>query len=191
MKLEILRKRNALEIHQTNEDDSITVWVCESDQAAMFKLASIIFSQEEKPERSKRSILVGTFTKKSEPKPLDLDDSARKIAEEFLKNGYGLKVGANTKFMPLDEGQLFTCAPDTKVQLPTHYEGHKKLTPSSINEILHLLEQQQTLEFSEKSGCFGLVDSPVNFHELANYTSTYQGSKVNVYHTTITSSAQE
>jgi hypothetical protein len=88
MKLEILKKRAAVEIHLTNDDDSVTVWVCESEQAAMFKLATLIFSQDETPEQAKRSILVGTFSKKkAEPKRPELEDIAKMIAEKFAKEG--------------------------------------------------------------------------------------------------------
>lgn len=92
MKLEILRSDQGVEIHLHNEDGSITVWLCDSDQAAVFKLSSLIFSTAEDPKMAKRSILVGDFEPEAAKREKPLVERAEEVAKRL-----GVKVDRKAK----------------------------------------------------------------------------------------------
>ncbi len=215
MKLEILKKRNAVEIHQTNDDGSVTVWVCDSEQAAMFKLASIIFSREEKPEEAKRSILVGTFSKKkAEPKRPDLDEIAKLIAEKFAKEGMQPQQDLPVLNPPQEPpapailpyiqpmnpygGAVGISIPSTTIvdgtdQQPTidvnvvgpNGSGSAKSSAGEV-DINQILDLLDSKDSGKINGCFGIVDTPLDEEELTEFTGTYQASNVHGFHTSIT-----
>ena len=88
MKIEVVNRRNAVEVRQLNDDGTMTVYLCENPQAALFKIASLVYSIEEPKEEAKRSILVGTFgEKKKQPERPNLEEIAKKVAEEMEKQG--------------------------------------------------------------------------------------------------------
>lgn len=87
MKLEVKRRDNGMvEFHLMAEDGKITVYLCQDYQAAIFKLAQLLFQAGDDPEERRRSILVGTF-EKERPKP-DLTEEQKKFLEEFKKLGF-------------------------------------------------------------------------------------------------------
>jgi hypothetical protein len=87
MKLDVKRRDNGMvEIRLEEEGGKLTVYLCEDGQAAIFKLAQLIFSMGDDPRENRRSILVGTF-EKERPKP-DLNEKAKDILEELKKAGF-------------------------------------------------------------------------------------------------------
>lgn len=85
MKLDVDRKDGTVEIRRHNDDGSITLWLCDSDQAALYKLASLVMDQPENPKMKRRSILVGTFT--PEEKKPTLEELAERRKAELEKEG--------------------------------------------------------------------------------------------------------
>ena len=93
MKLDVKRRDNGMvELHLTAEDGKITVYLCQDSQAALFKLAQLLFAMGDDPKENRRSILVGTF-EKERPKP-ELTEEQNKLLEEFKKLGF-IKVDPN------------------------------------------------------------------------------------------------
>jgi hypothetical protein len=92
MKVEILKSDEGVQIHLENEDGSKTVWLCDTEQAAIFKLANLLFSAQEDPKQAKRSILIGDFDA-PEPKEKPLAERAEKIREDLKKSGLAQKGG--------------------------------------------------------------------------------------------------
>lgn len=86
MKLDVKRRDDGMvEIHIREEDGKIVVYLCEDSQAAIFKLAHLLFSVGDDPKENRRSILVGTFEKKK-PRPR-LTDEQKKLVEGLKKAG--------------------------------------------------------------------------------------------------------
>lgn len=94
MKLEILKSDEGVQIHLENEDGSKTVWLCDTEQAAIFKLASILFSAPEDPKHAGRCIMVGEFTKEPEEKR-SLSERAAEVAKTVEKSGLQKKGDAS------------------------------------------------------------------------------------------------
>lgn len=84
MKLEIKKgEHGEVELRRTNDDGSIDIWLCDSEQVAFYKLMALVFERPEPPANARRNILVGTFKKKSaesQDKP-----SLEKRVEELLE----------------------------------------------------------------------------------------------------------
>lgn len=88
MKFEIKRSEQGVEIHLFNEDGSLTVWLCDSEQAAVFKLTSLIFSRAENQDQAKRSILVGDFDLADAPKrEKPLSERAAEVGKRLIGLG--------------------------------------------------------------------------------------------------------
>lgn len=88
MKLDITRHGEAVELRLTQEDGKVVVWLCDSEQAALYKLANLLFSVPVEEKQAKRSILVGEFVEKDKrPARPDMSEIAKKIQEELKKNG--------------------------------------------------------------------------------------------------------
>jgi hypothetical protein len=117
MRFEIKRDGDAVEIHLTNEDGSVTVWLCDNQETALYKLAAILFVRPEGEKRAKRSILVGTFREEKAPerKP-SLSERARVIRETFEKAG-------------MKDAQEAAPAPDME-QLLELLKGQKSASPN-------------------------------------------------------------
>lgn len=82
----IKRQDGTVELRIQEDGGGATIWLCENEQEALFRLASLLFSPE-KPPKEGRSILVGTFRKKEEERPVDMEELAKKLAEELKKEG--------------------------------------------------------------------------------------------------------
>lgn len=98
MRFEIKRTDEGVEIRLFEDDGSVTVWICETEQAALYRLASLVFgiAPPEKAPEAKRSILVGQFEKadpkKSETRKRDLEESAKRVRERLGKEGLSPKA---------------------------------------------------------------------------------------------------
>ena len=87
MKLDVKRRDDGMvELHLIAEDGKVTVYLCQDSQAAIFKLAQLLFSMGDDPKENRRSILVGTF-EKEKPRP-ELTEAQKKILEEMKKAGF-------------------------------------------------------------------------------------------------------
>jgi len=83
MKIEIIKGANGVELRRVNDDGSITIWLCETPEAALFQAAAMLYGKEPDP---KRSILVGTFEKEDEKKA-DLAKMREELLEALKKQG--------------------------------------------------------------------------------------------------------
>lgn len=89
MKLEITRHGEAVELRLVKDDGKITVWLCDCEQTALYKLANLLFSTPESDKQLKRSILVGEFSKKdAEPERPDMSKIAEEIKKAIQKEGF-------------------------------------------------------------------------------------------------------
>jgi hypothetical protein len=100
MKLDIKKDGDAVEIHLANDDGSITVWLCDSQEVALYKLASILFSRPEGDKRAKRSILVGTFEEKAVEKKVSLSERSKVVKERLVKGGLAEKSDGELAISP-------------------------------------------------------------------------------------------
>lgn len=105
MKFEILKDGEAVEIRIAEDDGSFTIWVCDNEQTAVYKLAALMFSRPEDEKRLKRSILVGNFTEKKPEKKLTIEEIAKKSEERLKKIGLFKKEGVDQPTM--DQEQLY------------------------------------------------------------------------------------
>ena len=185
MKLEILRSGDEVEIHRQNDDGTKTVWICENEQAALFKLASLITTREEDPKQAKRSILVGTFGKKGDSakrKPA-LDDLSRKLTEELEKQGlekignleklppedppsspYATKPGVNP-FTPIGVGTVpygpYTLPNTGGIAIPTIWDGTTGIPVQPWTDVSYDVTNQT---FTSGAGSqMTVFDVPLNF----------------------------
>jgi hypothetical protein len=185
MKLEIVNRRNVAEVRQLNDDGTITIYLCENVQAALFKIASLVYSIEEPKEEAKRSILVGTFGEKKQPERPNLEEIAKKVAEEMAKQGkFAIQMppdtlnspglGAPVPYInpigPYYGGGKVTIVPNT-IDL-----GEVTITPeidvnvgdSDMVDCTGTAQLGETVNLSAiladiqgSQGCFGLQDEPV------------------------------
>lgn len=93
MKLEVVRDGEAVELRLTEQDGSITVWVCDNEQTALYKLAALLFSKPEDEKKLRRSILVGTFEEKKPEKKRPLEEVAKDAEKRLGEKGLVKKGG--------------------------------------------------------------------------------------------------
>lgn len=104
MKLEILRHAEAVELRLTEDDGSTKVWLCDNEQTALFKLASLLFATPESPKVAQRSILVGDFEKTDPEAAKKADEFAellKKVKEQLTKDGFQPKVSPTAVPAPI------------------------------------------------------------------------------------------
>jgi hypothetical protein len=123
VKVEVLHTGEGVEIHLENEDGSKTVWLCDNEQAAIFKLANLLFSAQEDPKQIKRSLLIGDFDRaeeaKSEDRKKPLADRAADVAARLEKEGL-VKKGSVKKGIEGNE-ELYKLLEQMKKQGPAPY----------------------------------------------------------------------
>lgn len=118
MKLEVKRRDNGMvEIHLKEEDGKLVVYLCEDGQAAIFKLAQLLFQMGDDPKENRRSILVGEFTKK-EKKP-SLHEKMKDILKELKKAG----------FVPADAQKTVPYQPYVPTPLPASPQIDPNVVP--------------------------------------------------------------
>lgn len=84
MRIEIVKlESGAAEVRRHEADGSVTSWACESDEAAIFLAASLLYK---KTPDAKRSILLGTFVKKDDPR-VKLQEVAEELGKKLLDEG--------------------------------------------------------------------------------------------------------
>lgn len=132
MKVEVVRSDEGVELHLEREDGSKTVWLCDTDQAAIFKLASLLFSAQEDPKQAKRSILIGDYDA-PEPEKKTLAERAAKVAQRLEKSGLA-KKGLELKVDP-DLSKFAELL--KKVQEEKFYEPAAPLAPF-YNPAIHI-----------------------------------------------------
>lgn len=95
MKIEVLRSDDGVEIHRENEDGSKTVWLCDNDEVAIFKVNTLLFSTKDDPKLAKRSILIGDFDRAEEENAVEKKPLASRAAEvaKRLESGGLIKKG--------------------------------------------------------------------------------------------------
>jgi hypothetical protein len=109
MKVEVLRTDDGVEIHRENEDGSKTVWLCDNDQVAAFKLNTLLFSVKDDPSLSKRSILIGDFDRAEEEKAIEKKPLAKRaadVADRLGKEGFVKKSQKTEKGVEVNEELL-------------------------------------------------------------------------------------
>lgn len=126
MKVEVVRSDEGVELHLECEDGSKTVWLCDTDQAAIFKLASLLFSAQEDPKQAKRSILIGDYDA-PEPEKKTLAERAAKVAERLEKGGLAKKGQSEKSDSGLDLSKFEELL--KKVQAEKFYEPVAPATP--------------------------------------------------------------
>jgi hypothetical protein len=87
MKIEIVKSERGVELRRHNEDGSITIWLCETPEAALFQAASLLYGRDPDP---KRSILVGVFVKKDDPR-ITMAEQAEALKKKLAEDGIILK----------------------------------------------------------------------------------------------------
>jgi hypothetical protein len=102
MKVEVIHSDEGVQIHLENEDGSKTVWLCDTEQAAIFKLASLLFSAKEDPKQAKRSILIGDFDA-PEPEKKALSERAKSVEKRLQKDGLVKKSTSTEKGLEANE----------------------------------------------------------------------------------------
>lgn len=104
MKFEILKDGEAVEIRIAEDDGSFTIWVCDNEQTAVYKLAALLFSKPEDEKRLKRSILVGNFVPKPAEKKRTLEEVAKESSKRLSDGGLVRKEDATQPL--IDSEQL-------------------------------------------------------------------------------------
>ncbi len=95
MKIEIVKSEHGVELRRHNEDGSITVWLCETPEAALFQAASLLYGRDPDP---KRSILVGVFVKKDDPR-ITMAEQAEAIKKKLAEDGIVPMPAAENPFI--------------------------------------------------------------------------------------------
>lgn len=105
MKFEIAKAGEAVEIRIAEDDGSFTVWICDNEQTAIYKLAALLFSKPEDDKRLKRSILVGTFEPKKVEKKKTIEEMAAETAKRLADSGL-VRKGSGTVYPVLDDEKM-------------------------------------------------------------------------------------
>ncbi len=121
MKLEIKKTDDGVEIHLMKDDGSKTVWLCEDETAAFYKLSSLVFSTAEDQKQSKRSILISEYGPEKAPDKEPLSKRAERLRERLAKE------------LPQKQDEAAQIVPST---IPA--------ADPSLQEILEILKSQKT-----------------------------------------------
>lgn len=211
MKLEIVNRRDAVEVRQLNDDGTMTIYLCENPQAAMFKIASLVYSIEEPKEEAKRSILVGTFgEKKKQPERPNLEEIAKKIAEEMEQqqkftitvpppfsppdpfpgaavpyvNPLGPYAGGQVHIVPCGMGGIGS-AEQAEIDVDASKMADSTGSAPSLGGTTIDIDTIISSMHGSKISCFGIQDEELGGENLAMFSAEFGPNAVKLFKTSL------